>query len=72
MSTTTHYGDALADYADAPHRRRPGRWLATLRTVWEGVSEGFAASRRYQELTSRGMSHDEAATKVFVEHFGDR
>jgi hypothetical protein len=71
MSTTAahgHTGHFLAD-TDTPRFERA---LSTLRKTVGGIAEGFAASRRYRELTARGMAHDQAATKVFLEHFGDR
>lgn len=40
--------------------------------VWESIGEGAAASRRYRELTARGMSHDAAAAKIFADHFAGR
>jgi hypothetical protein len=69
MSTTNRYDDALGLYADAPSTPRLGRLFSGLRTTWDAIGEGLAASRRYHELTSRGMSHEQAASKVFFEHF---
>ena len=72
MSTTTRYDDAVELYSDAPRIPRLERLLSTLRATWVGVGEGFAASRRYHELTARGMAHEQAASKVFFEHFAGR
>ena len=72
MSTTTRYDDALELYSDAPRLPRLGRLYSTLRTTWDAIGEGFAASRRYHELTARGMPHEQAASKVFLEHFDGR
>jgi len=70
MSTIRSYDDALDFFPAA--KREPPRFnlLATIRAVWEALGEGLAASRRYHELTARGMSHDQAAAKVFFEHYG--
>lgn len=73
MSTTiTHFDEPLSSYA--PGKRALGRrkLLADLRAVWNAAGEGFAVARRYQELTRRGMSHEQAASKVFFEHYAGR
>ena len=74
MSTTTRYGAPVEFFSEAraPRLRGLGRLFSGLRTTWKAIGEGFAASRRYHELTSRGMAHEQAASKVFFEHFGDR
>ena len=72
MSTTTRYDDALELYSDAPRLPRLGKLFSGLRTTWDAIGEGFAASRRYHELTVGGMTHEQAASKVFFEHFGGR
>ncbi len=72
MSTTTHFHAPLDLYGvekAAPRRRKP---LAGILTVWEALTEGFAAARRYQELTTRGVPHSEAASKVFFEHYSGK
>jgi hypothetical protein len=70
MSTITNFDDALDFYPAAttstPRRRSILGWF---RAVWDGVSEGLAASKRYQELTARGVPHEQAASKVFFEHY---
>ena len=71
MSTTTRYGGAVEFFSET-RAPRLGRLFSSLRTTWKAIGEGFAASRRYRELTSRGMAHEQAASKVFFEHFGDR
>ncbi len=71
MSTTTRYGSAV-DFLSDTGAPRLGRLLLTLRRTLEGIGDGFAASKRYHQLTSRGMSHEQAASKVFFEHFGGR
>lgn len=73
MSTiTTHFDHAPSAYA--PAQRTLGRWqlLSGLRAVWDAAGEGFAAARRYRELTRRGISHEQAASKVFFEHYTGR
>lgn len=69
MSSTTHFEDALEAYAPTTSTKRPARLLAGLRTAWVAIGEGLAASRRYRELTLRGMRHEQAVSKVFSEHF---
>lgn len=67
--TTTHTNQGLRLYKET----KPATGLWTLfshfRVLWEALGEGFSAARRYQELTARGMSHEEAASKVFFEHY---
>jgi hypothetical protein len=73
MSTIiTHFDESLS--SSAPAKRALGRLklLADLRSAWDAAGEGFAAARRYQELTRRGMSHEQAASKVFFEHYAGR
>jgi len=72
MSTSTPYGETLEAYVDTPRTPGLGRLFYGVRTVWQAIGEGLAASRRYHELTSRGMTHEQAASKVFFEHFGSR
>ena len=71
-STSSQYLDALDHYPNAPHLPRLGRLFSGLLRTWEGIGEGFAASRRYHELIARGVPHAHAASKVFSEHFADR
>ena len=72
MSTSTRYDDALGLYAATPRKPRLVRLFSGLRIAYQAIAEGFAASRHYHELTSRGMTHEQAASKVFSEHFGLR
>ena len=72
MSTSTRYDDALGLYSAGPRLPRLGRLLSGLRIAYEAIGEGFAASRHYHELTSRGMTHQQAVSKVFFEHFDPR
>jgi hypothetical protein len=71
MSTISSYDEALDFYPDAKPTAatRFGGVFEQVRTVWEAMAEGHAAARRYHELTSRGMTHDEAASRVFADHF---
>ncbi len=71
MSTSTRYGNAI-DFLSETGTPRLGRIFSSLRRTLQGIGEGFAASRRYHELTARGMTHEQAASKVFLEHFGTR
>jgi hypothetical protein len=71
MSTTAAHGHTGHFVAETGTPRFE-RALSTLRKTIEGIAEGFAASKRYHELTARGMAHERAASKVFLEHFGDR
>jgi hypothetical protein len=72
MSTTTRYGEVFGTYSDAPRIPRFGKLYSRLRRAWDAIGEGFAASRRYRELTARGMPHEQASSKVFFEHFAGR
>jgi hypothetical protein len=72
MSTTTSTHGNAADYLAETGAPKFERVLSTLRRTMEGIAEGFAASRRYHELTARGMAHEQAASKVFLERFGGR
>jgi hypothetical protein len=72
MSTSTRYGEAFGTYSDALRIPRFGKALSGLRNVWDGIGEGFAASRRYHQLTARGIPHEQAASKVFFEHYANR
>ena len=70
MSTTTHA--ALDLYERSGPASLSRSFLTTLRLAWEGIGDGFAAARRYQELTRRGVPHETAASKVFFEHYSGR
>ena len=73
MSTTvTHFHESLSSFAPAKRALQRRNLLTDLRAVWDAAGEGFAAARRYQELTRRGMSHEQAASKVFFEHYAGR
>lgn len=68
MSTNTL--DATVTFAPAARSVRPSRGvLAVLREAVDATRQGIAAARRYQQLTARGMAPDQAARKVFDEHF---
>ena len=70
MTTSTRYDDdALGLPSAAPRMPRLELVFSGLQIAYQAIAEGFAASRRYHELTSRGMTHQEAASKVFLEHF---
>jgi len=68
MSTNTL--DATVSFAPAVRPARPPRGIfAALRDVVEATRQGISAARRYQQLTARGMAPDQAARRVFDEHF---
>ena len=71
MSTISSYDEALDFYpeAKAATTRRFGGVIASVRTFWEAMAEGHAAAGRYHDLTARGMTHNEAASRVFSEYF---
>ena len=68
-TTTTHFQQELGLYEGAKAALRRWRPFTHLRDLWEALGEGLAASRRYQQLTARGMPHEEAASRVFFEHY---
>ena len=72
MSMSTHYGKEIAAYGVTSRTPRFGRLIAAIRKTWDAIGDGFAASGHYHELTSTGMTHDRAASKVFREHFANR
>jgi hypothetical protein len=72
MSTTTHLRHGLDLYALGKPAPRRWKLLAGVLTVWHALAEGFAAARHYQELTARGVSHDEAASQVFFAHYAGK
>jgi hypothetical protein len=71
MSTTTHFDGALGFEPAKPAAERRN-FLSRVITLWQALGEGFAAAKHYQQLTARGMSHEEAASKVFHEHYAAR
>jgi hypothetical protein len=71
-TTTTHFNQALGLDEGPVSAVRRWRPFTQLRIVWEALGEGFAAARRYHELTARGMPHEPAASKVFHEHYQTR
>jgi len=71
MSTTTRYSSAV-DFLSDTGTPKLGRIFSSIRRTLQGIGEGFATSRRYHELTARGMTHEQAASKVFLDHFGTR
>ena len=69
MSTIKSFDNALDFYpADERHfsLARVGR---AVRLYWQGLHEGLDAAATYKDLTSRGVSHDEAVSRVFSKHF---
>ena len=73
MSTISSYDEALDFYPEAKRAAATSRsFTAKLRIVWESIAEGHAAASRYHQLTARGKSADEAASRVFAEFYGAR
>ncbi len=71
MSTMQSFVPSLSS---ASTWKRQGRSvIATFgRSVglyWEALRDGLAASRRYHELTGRGVEHKVAVRQIFDEHF---
>jgi hypothetical protein len=71
-TTTTHFDPGVDLYEGTTPSVRYGKSFSQLRAIWEALGEGFAASKRYHELTARGLPHDQAASKVFLEHYQGR
>jgi len=70
MSTAaTHFETPVRAGADAARKLHLREILARAKTAWDALGEGFAAARRYEELTRRGLPHQEVAAKVFFEHY---
>ncbi len=44
-----------------------GGFIRGLRTYFDAMREGLAASRRYEVLRGRGLSHDQAIARALVE-----
>ena len=73
MSTTTHYGDAVELYFRcAAHAGGLEDCLPAFGLCGWPSARDSPLPRRYHELTSRGMPHEQAASKVFFEHFDSR
>jgi hypothetical protein len=71
MSQIRSFDDALDFYPEGKlgARARFGGYLHKAATYWDAVVEGLAASRHYHALRARGLSHDQAATRVFAAHY---
>ena len=67
MSTTTSYDDALDFLPKA--KTAPSARTSWPRSAWilDAMRDGHTAARRYRELTTHGVPHDEAARRVFSE-----
>jgi hypothetical protein len=48
---------------------RGRKLIETLRTVLEGVRQGFAAAAEYENLIARGIPHSVAIERVLGRHF---
>jgi len=73
MGQIRSFDDALDFYPEGKAAVRPriGGFLAQAVTYWDALVEGHAAARHYNELRTRGLSHEQAATKVFATHYSD-
>lgn len=71
MSQIRSFDDALDFYpaGKASLRARFVAFFQGVRLVLAALAEGHAAARRYHELTARGMSHDQAAGRIFSDHY---
>lgn len=71
MSQIRSFDEALDFYPEAKAKltTRFGGYWQGARLFFGALSEGHAAASRYHQLTSRGMSHEMAVSKVFAEHF---
>jgi hypothetical protein len=73
MATIKNYADALyflpGYHVDEGLAARFGRGLEAY---WAALADGLAAARAYQELTRRGVPHDEAVREVFKLHLEGR
>jgi len=72
MSTTTSYDDALDFLPKAKTVPKRPNFLAKVRLILDAMREGHTAARRYRELTTHGVPHDEAARRVFSEVYSVR
>jgi len=74
MSTIASLFNAVGDRAARRHQHRSvvATLAAGLRLYWEAVRDGLAASRRYSELTARGVAHQAAVREIFAEGYFDR
>lgn len=76
MSTVSSYDSALDFYPSSSAKGSKssfgGRLAAKLSAFWAALAEGNAAAYRYRELVARGLTADEAATKVFSEFYSVR
>lgn len=60
--------NSALDFYPAEPATGPG-FFGTVKAIFESIGEGFAAARRYQQLTGRGVPAGKAAETVFNEHF---
>jgi len=72
MSTTTSYDDAVDFLPKAKTAPKRPNFLAMVRLILDAMREGHTAARRYRELTTHGVPHDEAARRVFSEVYSVR
>ena len=72
MSTTTSYDDAVDFLPKAKTAPKRPNFLAKVRLILDAMLEGHTAARRYRELTTHGVPHDEAARRVFSEVYSVR
>lgn len=71
MSQIRSFDEALDFYPETKAKlsTRFGGYWQGVQAFFAAISEGHAAASRYHQLTSRGMSHEKAASQVFAEHF---
>ena len=58
---------AATSHGSPPIRMVSPPWLlaAGLRSIRDGLREGFAAYRQYDHLTAKGIPHDTALRRAF-------
>ena len=74
MSTIASLFHAVGGHAVSKREPRAvaASVAAAFRLYWEAVRDGLAASRRYSELTARGVPHQAAVREIFAEGYFDR
>jgi hypothetical protein len=67
----THHALDLAGWSSQPTSFSSSPIATKLRAIWDALREGIAAHRHYEQLTSRGISHDTAIRQALrISHSG--
>jgi hypothetical protein len=72
MTTIASFDRTLGLLAKARTNEIGATLLAAAKTVVGAISDGLSAAHDYRALTSRGMAPDEAAQRIFADHFQAR